>query len=156
LTAAIIWSGLEMAELSRERTDRQVRSEQVREQDRRLIAQAREEGVDLSPGSLQHLPAEVALANQLLVKRNFSWTQFLAGLETVIPPGVAIKSIRLDPVSATIYLTGAAVTVEAVTSLALTLQNHPIFRDPVLGKHHAGADGLVEFDISLKYSPQGA
>ncbi len=110
----------------------------------------------MSPASLQRLPAEVALANQLLAKRNFSWTQFLSGLEEAIPARVAIKSVRLDPGSAMIHLTGAAITVEDVTALALKLQNHPVFRDPVLGQHHAGSDGLVEFDLALKYRPRGA
>jgi Tfp pilus assembly protein PilN len=95
----------------------------------------------------------VALANQLLTKRNFSWTQFLSGLEEAIPARVSIKSVRLDPASAVIHMTGAAVTVEDVTGFTLKLQSHPVFHDPVLGQHHLGGDGLVEFDLMLKYRP---
>jgi len=51
-------------------------------------------------------------------------------------------------------MTGAAVTVEDVTALTLKLQSHPVFHDPVLGQHHLGSDGLVEFDLKLKYRPQ--
>jgi hypothetical protein len=29
-----------------------------------------------------------------------------------------------------------------------------VFHDPVLGQHHLGNDGLVEFDLKLKYRPQ--
>jgi hypothetical protein len=50
-------------------------------------------------------------------------------------------------------MTGAAVTVEDVTGFTLKLQSHPVFHDPVLGQHHLGGDGLVEFDLMLKYRP---
>ena len=132
----------------------QSRLEQAREQDQQLIKDAQAEGLDLSEVALRQLPAEVSLANQLLAKRNFSWTHFLSGLEEAIPPRVSIKGVRLDPASAVIHMTGAAVTVEDVTALALKLQSHPVFHDPVLGQHHLGNDGLVEFDLKLKYRPQ--
>ena len=132
----------------------QARLDQVREQDQQLIREAQAEGMDLSDAALRQLPAEVGLANQLLAKRNFSWTQFLSGLEEVIPPRVSIKGVRLDPASAVIHMTGAAVSVEDVTAFTLKLQSHPVFHDPVLGQHHLGNDGLVEFDLRLKYRPQ--
>ena len=132
----------------------QARLEDAREQDQRLLKEAQAAGFDLSEAALQRLPAEVALANQLLAKRNFSWTHFLSGLEEAIPPRVSIKGVRLDPASAVIHMTGAAVTVEDVTALTLKLQSHPVFHDPVLGQHHLGSDGLVEFDLKLKYRPQ--
>jgi Tfp pilus assembly protein PilN len=134
----------------------QVGLERVREQDQQLLAEAKQEEIDLSEPSLQRLPAEVGLANQLLAKRNFSWTRFLSGLEEAIPPRVAIESVRLDPGSAVIHLTGSAVSLEDVTALTVKLQDHPTFRDPVLGQHRMGSTGLVEFDLMLRYrSPQG-
>jgi len=131
----------------------EARLNQARAQDQQLIDEARAAGIDLSEAALRQLPGEVALANQLLTKRNFSWTQFLSGLEEAIPPRVSIKSVRLDPASAVIHMTGAAVTVEDVTGFTLKLQSHPVFHDPVLGQHHLGGDGLVEFDLMLKYRP---
>jgi Tfp pilus assembly protein PilN len=133
----------------------QARLDQAREQDQQLLREAQGEGVDLSEAAIRLLPAEVAMANQLLAKRNFSWTQFLSGLEEAIPARVSIKGVRLDPASAVIHMTGAAASVEDVTALALKLQSHPVFHDPVLGQHHLGKDGLVEFDLKLKYRPQG-
>ena len=134
----------------------QARLDQARLHDQELITAASAEGIDLSETALRQLPGEVALANQLLAKRNFSWTQFLSGLEEAIPARVSIKSVRLDPGSAVIHMTGAAVSVEDVTALTLKLQSHPVFHDPVLGQHQTGSDGLVEFDLKLKYHPQGA
>ena len=132
----------------------QSRLDEARLQDQQLLKEAHAEGLDLSEAALRRLPGEVALANQLLAKRNFSWTHFLSGLEEAIPPRVSIKGVRLDPASAVIHMTGAAVTVEDVTALTLKLQSHPVFHDPVLGQHHLGNDGLVEFDLKLKYRPQ--
>ena len=132
----------------------QTRLGDAREQDRQLLKDAQAAGLDLSEASLRRLPAEVALANELLAKRNFSWTHFLSGLEEAIPPRVSIKGVRLDPASAVIHMTGAAATVEDVTALTIKLQSHPVFHDPVLGQHHLGMDGLVEFDLKLKYRPQ--
>ncbi len=154
-----VWVSLSAAEALyafRDLHEIQARLDQARLHDQQLIAEARGEGIDLSDAALRQLPGEVALANQLLAKRNFSWTQFLSGLEEAIPARVSIKGVRLDPGSAVIHMTGAAVSVEDVTALALKLQSHPVFHDPVLGEHHIGGDGLVEFDLKLKYRPPGA
>jgi Tfp pilus assembly protein PilN len=135
--------------------DMQVRLDQVRMQDNQLLAHAQQEGMDLSGSSLQKLQMEVSLANQLLTKRHFSWTQFLSALEAAIPQHVSIKSIRLDPGNAVVHMTGLAVTVEDVTALTVTLQDHAVFHDPVLGQHRVGPDGLVEFDLTLRYRQPG-
>ena len=154
-----VWVSMSAAETLlafRDLHELQARLDQARLHDQQLISEARGEGIDLSEAVLRQLPSEVALANQLLAKRNFSWTQFLSGLEEAIPARVSIKGVRLDSGSAVIHMTGAAVSVEDVTALTLKLQSHPVFHDPVLDQHHIGSDGLVEFDLKLKYRPQGA
>jgi len=150
----VAWSAAQTWVAFQDLQELQARLDQAREQDEQLIKEAQAEGFDLSETALRQLPSEVALANQLLAKRNFSWTHFLSGLEEAIPPRVSIKGVRLDPASAVIQMTGAAATVEDVTALTLKLQSHPVFHDPVLGQHHLGNDGLVEFDLKLKYRPQ--
>lgn len=156
LGGAILWSVSQAVITMHDRQDLQARLDQVRVQDHQLLAEAQRDGLDLSGPSLQQLPVEVSLANQLLTKRHFSWTQFLSALETAIPPHVSIQSIRLDPGSAVVHMTGLAVTVEDVTALTVTLQDHAVFRDPVLGQHRVGQDGLVEFDLTLHYRQPGA
>ena len=135
--------------------DVQASLDHVRVQDQQLLAQAQREGLDLSEPSLQQLPAEVSLANLVLTKRHFSWTQLLSALESAIPQQVSMKSIRLDSGGAVVHITGLAVTVEHVTALTVTLQNHAVFYDPVLGQHRVRPDGLVEFDLTLRYRQQG-
>ncbi len=155
LGASILWSVTQTVMTLRDRHDMQARLDHVRMQDHQLLAEAQQEGIDLSGPSLQQLPAEVGLANQLLTKRNFSWTQFLSALESAIPQHVSIQSIHLDPGSAVVHMTGLAVTVEDVTALTVTLQDHALFRDPVLEQHRVGPDGLVEFDLTLRYRQLG-
>src|ERR1022692_3107689 len=135
LGVSILWSVAQTVMTMRDQHDMQARFDHVRMQDHQLLAEAQQEGSELSGPSLQQLPAEVSLANQLLTKRHFSWTQFLSALEETIPRHVSIKSIRLDPGSAVVHMTGLAVTVEDVTALTVTLQDHALFRDPVLGQY---------------------
>ena len=155
LGVAILWSVTQTVMTMREWYNMQARLDHVRMQDHQLLAEAQQEGIDLSGPSLQQLPAEVSLANQFLTKRHFSWTQFLAALEAAIPEHVSIKSIRLDQGSAVVHMTGLAVTVEDVTTLTVNLQDHAVFSDPVLGQHRVGPDGLVEFDLTLRYRQPG-
>ncbi len=124
---------------------------QVQERDRAVLAESKQQGIDLSEATLQVLPKEIEFANQLIEKRAFSWTRFLTELEQAIPPRIAVNSIRLEPTSATILLSGAARTLEDVTTLTVAFQDHPRFKDPVLGQHHDAGNGLVEFDLSIRY-----
>ena len=130
--------------------------DRARQQDDQLVAEAKQEGIDLSETALQQLPAEVALANQLLEKRTFSWTMFLTGLEQAIPPRLAISSVRLEAGGSLVHLTGAAVSLEDITEFTVGLQEHPKFKDPVLAQHRGGTNGLVEFEITLRYLREGA
>jgi type II secretory pathway component GspD/PulD (secretin) len=123
----------------------------VQEQDRELLAKVGREGMDLSDPAIQLLPKEVAFANQLIAKRGFSWTRFLSELEQSIPPRIAVNSIRLDPSNSVVHLTGSALNVEDVTALTVMFQDHARFKDPVLGQHRDAGNGLVEFDLSLRY-----
>ena len=99
--------------------------DRIRQQDTQLIAEARQEGIDLSEGVLQHLPAEVDLANLLIEKRAFSWTKFLAGLEQAIPPRLVLSSVRLEQGGTMVHLLGSAVSLEDITAFTVGLQDHP-------------------------------
>ncbi len=152
---AILWSVIQTGMTLHDLQDVQASLDHVRMQDQQLLAQAQREGLDLSEPSLQQLPAEVSLANQVLTKRHFSWTQFLSALESAIPQQVSMKTLRLDPGGGVVHITGLAVTVEDVTALTVTLQDHAAFYDPVLGQHRVRPDGLVEFDLKLQYRQPG-
>lgn len=129
--------------------------ERVRQMDQAVIAESRKEGIDLSAGALKRLSSEVDLANQLLEKRTFSWTTFLTELERTIPPRLVLTSVRLDQSSMTVQLTGTAVSLEDITAFTVGLHNHATFKDPVLAQHRVGSNGLVEFDVSVRYRQTG-
>lgn len=124
---------------------------QVQDRDRELLNDAQREGIDLSEAALLVLPKEIQFANQLIEKRSFSWTRFLTELERAIPQRIAVNSIRLDPTNSTIMLTGSARALEDITTLTVTFQDHPQFKEPVLGQRRDMGNGLVEFDLSIKY-----
>lgn len=155
LSLGIFWSLGQAALGYREARIIEAELDRIRQLDMQLVAEAREEGIDLSEGALQGLSAEVALANQLLEKQTFSWTRFLAGLEQVIPARLALSSVRFDAGGAVVHLTGTAMSLEDITAFTVGLQDHPLFKDPVLAQHRADANGLVEFNVTLRYQQSG-
>lgn len=155
LLLGILWS-LGQAVLGyREARTIEAELNRVRQLDVQLVTEAREEGIDLSEEALKELSAEVNLANQLLEKRTFSWTKFLAGLEQVIPARLALSSVQFDAGSTVVHLTGTAMSLEDITAFTVSLQDHPMFKDPVLAQHRAGTNGLVEFNVTLRYRQTG-
>lgn len=129
--------------------------DRVRHLDAQLVAEAQQEGIDLSEGALERLSVEVDLANQLLKKRTFSWTKFLTGLEQAIPARLALSSVRLEAGGTVVHLTGTAMSLEDITAFTVGLEDHPTFKDPVLAQHRAEANGLVAFDVTLRYRQEG-
>ncbi len=81
----------------------------------------------------------------------------LAGfeLEQAIPARLALSSVQFDAGGAVVHLTGTAMSLEDITAFTVGLQDHPMFKDPVLAQHRAGANGLVEFNVTLRYRQIG-
>lgn len=155
LLLGILWSLGQTVLGYREARVIEAELDRVRQLDMHLIAEAEQEGIDLSEGALQGLSVEVDLANQLLEKRAFSWTKFLAGLEQVIPARLALSSVQFDTGGTVVHLTGTAMSLEDITAFTVSLQDHPMFKDPVLAQHRAGTNGLVEFNVTLRYRQTG-
>ncbi len=156
LASAILWNLAQAMATYQECRTIEAELNRVRQQDLNLIAEARREGVDVSEDALRRLSFEVELANQLLEKRKFSWTKFLTELEQAVPPRLALSSVRLDHAGTATRLTGTAMSLEDITAFTLGLQNHATFKDPVLAQHRTGANGLVEFDVTVHYRRDGA
>ena len=155
LLLGILWSLGQAALGYREARTIGAELNRVRQLDVQLVAEARDEGIDLSEEALKGLSAEVDLANQLLEKRTFSWTKFLAGLEQVIPARLALSSVQFDAGGTVVHLTGTSMSLEDITAFTVGLQDHPMFKDPVLAQHRAGTNGLVEFSVTLRYQQTG-
>lgn len=54
-----------------------------------------------------------------------------------------------------VHMTGAAASLEDITAFTVGLEEHPLFKDPVLAQHRSGPSGLVEFDVTLRYRREG-
>jgi hypothetical protein len=156
LVSGIFWNGIEAMATYQECRTIEAELERVRQQDLNLIAEASREGIDLSDQALNRLSFEVGLANQLLEKRVFSWTKFLTELEQTVPSRLALSSVRLDQAGTTVRLIGTAMSLEDITAFTVGLQDHATFKDPVLAQHRVGANGLVEFDVTVQYRRDGA
>lgn len=155
LALGIFWNLRQMSLVYQECRIIETELDRVRQQDRDLIAEARHEGIDLSEEALKKLPFEVQLANQILEKRTFSWTRFLTELEQAIPSHLALISVRLDQTGTMVRLKGTATSFEDITTFTVGLQDHVIFKDPILAQHRVAPNGLVEFDIALQYRHEG-
>ena len=155
LGGGIVWNLSQVLMIHGEASQVQLALERVREQDRLLMAQAAKEGVDLSDVAWRRLADEVAFANQVIAARTFSWTQFLSSLEEVVPARLAIDSIRLDAKTSINRLTGVAMSLEDVTAFTLVLQDHRAFSDPVLVQTRGVENGMVGFELTVRYRGSG-
>lgn len=155
LVGGIAWNLSQVLMVHGEAGQVQLALDRAREQDRLLMAQATQEGLDLSDAAWQRLAGEVAFANQLIAERTFSWTQFLSSLEEVVPARLAIDSIRLDSKSSIIRLTGVAMSLEDVTAFTLVLQDHRAFRDPVLVQTRGVENSMVGYELTVRYRGSG-
>jgi Tfp pilus assembly protein PilN len=155
LALGILWNFRQMSLTYQEYQIIGEELDRVRQQDLNLMAEARHEGIDLSEEALKRLSFEIELANQLLEKRTFSWTKFLTELEQTIPSRLALSSVRLDQAGTMVRLTGTAMSLEDITVFTVGLQNHAIFKDPILAQHRVGPNGVVEFDVTVQYRHEG-
>ncbi|MEK7838788.1 MAG: PilN domain-containing protein, partial [candidate division NC10 bacterium] len=151
LAGLIGWEAFQARDLDSRLADARQAVVRVREQDNRLRLQAQTEGMDLSDDALRKLPREVAFANQVAMKRTFSWTRFLGDLEEAVPPRVAINSIRVDSTDTMITLNGSAASLQALTVFIIGLEDHRAFAHALLQQHRMQDNGLVEFGLTVRY-----
>lgn len=151
LLLAIVGDGIELYGLSGEVAQLEQFVAHLHEQDEQIVAGASGEGVNLAESANAKLPTEVTFVNRLVEKRAFSWTRFLSELESAVPAGVGVGSVKLDPAGSVVHLSGTAGSFEAVTSFVGSLEEHPSFHEPVLQQHRDREDGQVEFTVTLFY-----
>jgi hypothetical protein len=147
----IAWDWQEVKNMREQARSVEQAIQRVREQDQQLQSQARTEMMDLSDAVLQKLPRDVAFANQVIARRAFSWTHFLHDLEDAVPGGIAIHNIKVDVKTSAIALGGSALGLKELTALIISLEDHPAFKQAVLGQHHTRDSGQVDFGLTVRY-----
>lgn len=151
LTGLIVWDLQQTATVNAQTVAAEKALAHIREQDKQMTAQAAAEHADLSEAAMQRLPKEVAFANQILTRRAFSWTRFLADLEDAVPPRLSIRSLQLDSKSSLITINGAALTLKDLTRFIIGLEDHRTFQNAVLSHHRTLENGSVEFVLTVQY-----
>lgn len=151
LLMAILSDGLELYGLSAEVAQLEQFVAHLHEQDDEILASASGDGVNLAEAANAKLATEVTFVNRLVEKRAFSWTRFLSELESAVPAGVGVSSVKLDPAGSVVHLSGTAGSFEAVTAFVGLLEEHQSFQQPLLQQHRDREGGQVEFTVTLVY-----
>lgn len=96
--------------------------------------------------------------NELFARKAFSWTRVLADLETVMPNGVQVLSIKPDITLDGQYkftLTVAADRREDAIELARRMEGSPRFLDPAITVEHTGRDSKDNrIKVDIVYTPR--
>jgi len=129
-------------------------------------------GLTLTDEQINAVRKEIAFANQLTEKHDFSWTEMLHNLEDGMPPHVSIDSVRLNFQDSTIRLHGTVNTIQDLDALVtklnktgtfsrVSLTEHSIRTNvrPALGSNEAvGADqssqraaDVIDFGLTVTY-----
>ena len=92
-------------------------------------------GLTLTDEQINAVRKEIAFANQLTEKRDFSWTEMLHNIEQGMPPHVSINSVRLNFQDSTIRLQGTVKTIQDLDALATKLNEAGTFSRVGLTEH---------------------
>jgi Tfp pilus assembly protein PilN len=153
-------SGEKRAELAR--MERQVESGQ------RDVARLEDR---LANSDLDQQNKQVLFLNRKIAERTFSWSLLFDRVAEVMPDGVRLNRLspsglvdkdsrEFDPQRGrdnrvTLTIAGEAKSDEAVLQFVDNLFAHPVFEDPDLSHDSREDNGLVKFDIQVKYLPSG-
>ncbi len=94
---------------------------------------------------------KILLANELILKKSFSWTGFLNDLEKTIPADISIKKIEPRFTDYSVNLSGEALTLKDLTNLILSLEGKPQFSNVFLLDQKQTKENRIDFLIHLNY-----
>jgi hypothetical protein len=92
-------------------------------------------GLTMTDEQINAVRKEIAFANQLTEKHDFSWTEMLHNLEGGMPPHVSIDSVRLNFQDSTIGLRGTVKTMQDLDALVTKLNEAGTFSKVGLTEH---------------------
>lgn len=126
---------------------------------------------ELRAADLEAMNEQVEFLNRKIAERTFSWNDLLDDLVDTLPPTVRIR--RLSPQlfrqararrqsettprqgeEIRLALSAEAEDGDSELELIDHLFAHPRFETPDPGRDSTGADGLVQFDLSVLYRPR--
>lgn len=125
------------------------------------LAGRQEVAKGFNPDAYDKMLAEIAFANEIILKDSFRWTALLDRLEEVVPDKVIIRGIQPDFKEGSLSLTGEARRVVDLRQLLDNLIHSPDFSDVYLltqsrestrgarGGHGSGGEG-ISYSIVVK------
>ena len=99
------------------------------------------------------LSRDLAAMSGLLDAKRMSWTRLLTGIEAVVPPGVALLRVELNPRDFMATLDGTAQSPEALRNLVVGMEKSRSFKDPYL-KHQSLDKGSISFNVVSVYTKE--
>jgi len=106
--------------------------------------------------------SEADFANEVLIKKSFSWTQFLNRIEKLIPRGVGVNTISPDFKSLYVDISGSADNMDKLLEFIDTMTKSEYFED--LPPNFSSTRQVVDkdtgktveaFNIRIRYYPEG-
>jgi len=108
-----------------------------------------------NPPPIAQIDKKVKVLNEMILRKSFSWTQFLNDLEKAIPSNISIKKIEPRFLDHGVNLSGEALTLKDLTRLILSLEIRPEFSQIFLLDQKVSKENRVEFLIHLNYLESG-
>lgn len=119
------------------------------------LARLRRTAAEQPPQPGKDTLARWAVLKNLVDRRTFSWTELLASLEEVLPPGVRIETITPSVRPGEVRLDVSAVVRSSEDGLGFVhaLEERPEFAEVYPLSVNEKADG-IEFRYSMRYLPR--
>jgi Tfp pilus assembly protein PilN len=146
----------ETIRLSRRDSALQLQTQQDEQEARELRARAASLRASVDPQRVQRASADAQLANQLIDRRTFSWTDLFNRFEETLPDDVRITAVRpqLDPTRGIVLsITIVARSVDDVDHFMASLDATEAFQDLLSTSERVTDDGLLESSLEAVYQP---
>jgi Tfp pilus assembly protein PilN len=98
----------------------------------------------------EQLVKDLTTMSGLRESRKISWTKLLTSIEAVVPVGVALKHVDLNPKDSTLTLNGSARSPESLRNLVVAMEKATPFKSPSL-KHQSLEKGSISFNVVAVY-----
>jgi Tfp pilus assembly protein PilN len=112
----------------------------------------------VNTGELQAAAVRAQVANQLIDRRTFSWTELFNRFESTLPPNVRITSVRPDATDAGVQLSINVIarSVDDVDRFIANLEETGVFINPLSRSERITEEGQLSAALAMLYLPKPA
>jgi hypothetical protein len=128
--------------------------QKVVESQRSLERELSTTGIDASDTGVRAFGEKVAVLNELISHRVFSWTLLLNELESAVPNNISVSRLQPKFPEGVVTLSGKAISLKDLTRFIIKLEDSQDFAEVFLKDQSTDKEGFVEFTIEFKYRSQ--